>query len=64
MTWTQYHTLDDIYKYLDFLAKSYPNLCTVKSIGRSIENRELKVLRISNGDPKNKAVWIDAGIHA
>jgi len=64
MTWTAYHNLDDILQYMDFLAKSYPNLCSVKTIGRSLENRPIKVLRISNGDPSNKAVWIDAGIHA
>lgn len=36
----------------------------MKVIGRSLENRPIKVLRISNGDPSNKAIWIDAGIHA
>ncbi|KAG5684517.1 hypothetical protein PVAND_013746 [Polypedilum vanderplanki] len=64
MTWTAYHRLNDIHLYMDFLAKSYPNLCSVKTIGKSVENRPLKVLRISNGNPTNKAIWIDAGIHA
>lgn len=64
MTWTAYHRLEDIHQYMDFLAKSYPNLCSMKVIGRSVENRPIKVLRISNGDKSNKAVWIDAGIHA
>lgn len=64
MTWTAYHRLGDIHGYLDYLAKSYPNLCSVRTIGSSIENRPLKVLRISNGNPSNKAIWIDAGIHA
>lgn len=64
MTWTAYHRLSDINGYLDYLAKSYPNLCSVRSIGNSIENRPLKVLRISNGNPSNRAIWIDAGIHA
>lgn len=64
MTWTAYHRLSDINMYLDFMAKSYPNLCSVQDIGRSIENRALKVLRISNGNPNNKAIWIDGGIHA
>lgn len=64
MTWTAYHRLADINLYLDYLAKSYPNLCSVRDIGRSTENRPLKVLRISNGNPNNKAVWSDAGIHA
>ena len=64
MTWTAYHRLSDIHMYLDYMAKTYPNLCSVQDIGRSLENRALKVLRISNGNPSNKAMWIDAGIHA
>ncbi|ELU10131.1 hypothetical protein CAPTEDRAFT_219486 [Capitella teleta] len=39
--------------------------CEVYSIGKSYEGRDLKMLKISNGDSKNrKAVWIDSTIHA
>ncbi|KAJ2945718.1 hypothetical protein O0L34_g559 [Tuta absoluta] len=64
MTWKQYHRLEDIYGFLDYLAKTYPKIANVQTIGKSYEGRELKVLRISNGNPKNKAVFIDGGIHA
>ena len=64
MTWSAYHRLEDIYEYLDFLAKTYPDLCSVQTIGKSVEKRDLKVLRISNGNPNNKAIWMDGGIHA
>ncbi|XP_035732272.1 carboxypeptidase B-like [Vespa mandarinia] len=64
MEWTSYHTLEDIYGYLDFLAQTYPDVCSVMNIGNSAEGRPLKVLRISNGKAGVPALWIDGGIHA
>ena len=64
MTWTSYHRLSDIHGYLEYLAKTYPDLCSVQEIGTSHLGNSLKVLRISNGNPSNKAIWIDGGIHA
>jgi murein tripeptide amidase MpaA len=64
MTWTSYHRLVDFYGYLDYLTKTYPDLCSQQEIGKSIQGRALKVLRISDGKATNKAVWVDGGIHA
>ncbi|XP_011880856.1 PREDICTED: carboxypeptidase B-like [Vollenhovia emeryi] len=64
MEWTSYHRLDDILGYLDYLADTYPDVCSVQTIGQSLEGRPLKVLRISNGKPDAPAMWIDGGIHA
>ncbi|CAL1685712.1 unnamed protein product [Lasius platythorax] len=64
MEWTTYHPLADIYGYVDYLAQTYPDFCSVQTIGNSIEGRPLKVLRISNGKPNAPALWIDGGIHA
>ncbi|EGI60010.1 PREDICTED: carboxypeptidase B-like [Acromyrmex echinatior] len=65
MEWTSYHDINDIHGYLDYLANTYPDVCSVQSIGKSIEGQPLKVLRISNGKTKNTpAIWIDGGIHA
>lgn len=64
MTWTSYHRLADIYTYIDYLTKTYPELCSQQEIGKSLEGRALKVLRVSNGKSTNKAIWIDGGIHA
>lgn len=64
MTWSAYHRTEDIHGYLEYLAKTYPDLCSVRDIGMSKEGRPLKVLRISNGDPANSAIWLDGGIHA
>lgn len=64
MTWHAYHRLADIYGYLDFVQTTYPNLCKVQTIGTSVEGRLLRVLKISNGNLGNKAIWLDGGIHA
>ncbi|XP_077290414.1 carboxypeptidase B-like [Arctopsyche grandis] len=63
LTWKQYHRVSDIHGFLDYLATTYPSICSVHTIGTSHEGRPLKVLRISNGG-NNKAAWIDGGIHA
>ncbi|XP_072767309.1 LOW QUALITY PROTEIN: carboxypeptidase B [Anoplolepis gracilipes] len=64
MEWTTYHRLADIYGYLNYLAETYPDFCSVQTIGNSIEGRPLKVLRISNGKQNAPAIWVDGGIHA
>lgn len=45
MTWSAYHRVQDIYGFMDYLAKTYPDLCTLYTIGQSVENRPLRVLR-------------------
>ncbi|XP_013148300.1 PREDICTED: carboxypeptidase B-like [Papilio polytes] len=64
MTWKQYHRVEDIHGFMDYLAKTYPKIVSVNTIGKSYEGRDLKILRISNGEPTNKAIFIDGGIHA
>lgn len=55
----------DIMDFLDYLASEYPQLVKVKSIGKSYEDRALKIIKISSGPGKNgepkPAIWIDAG---
>ena len=46
MTWKQYHRLEDIHGFMDYLAKTYPTIVSVNTIGKSYEGRELKVNRI------------------
>lgn len=43
MTWKQYHRLEDIYGFMDYLAKTYPSIVSVKSIGKSYLKRDIKV---------------------
>lgn len=63
MTWQHYHRAPDMHGWLDYLAKTYPDICEATVIGNSVEGRPLKVLRIK-GKPGSPALWVDGGIHA
>ncbi|XP_045500690.1 carboxypeptidase B-like isoform X1 [Colias croceus] len=63
MDWHSYHRLDVIYAWMDSLQKEYPYLCSVMVIGKSAEDRDIKLLKISNGNKGNMGVWIDGTIH-
>ncbi|KAJ0174573.1 hypothetical protein K1T71_009681 [Dendrolimus kikuchii] len=63
MDWKRYHRLSVIYAFIDELEREYPAICTVTVIGKSVEGRAIKMLKISNSDATNKAVWLDASIH-
>lgn len=43
MTWKQYHRLEDIYGFMDYLSKTYPSIISVQDIGKSYEGRNIKV---------------------
>ncbi|EDW17770.1 carboxypeptidase B [Drosophila mojavensis] len=66
ISFTAFHRHDEINAYLDELAKAYPSRVTVKTAGKSYENRDLKTITISNGDGKSgkNVIFLDAGIHA
>jgi len=64
MTWTEYHSQDDMEGFLDYLAETY-DFVEVESIGESYEGRPMRVLKVCKGGCGNKpAMWIDGGIHA
>ncbi|XP_001949019.4 carboxypeptidase B [Acyrthosiphon pisum] len=68
MTWTRYHRYQDILDYLMYLSENYPHLVELLPIGKTVEGRPLKVVKISSGQTRENvvkpAIWIDAGIHA
>ena len=66
MTWTEYHSQDDMEKYMDYLAQTNPDLVTIEDIGASYEGRRMRVLKIckKNACGNKPAMWIDGGIHA
>ncbi|XP_041982243.1 carboxypeptidase B-like [Aricia agestis] len=64
MDWKDFHSLTVIYNAMETLEAKYPSICTVSNIGKSVEGRDIKMLRITNSDTRNKAVWLDGGIHA
>ncbi|XP_051468574.1 carboxypeptidase A1-like [Apus apus] len=59
-----YHSLDEIYAFMDLLVAENPNLVSKIEIGKSTENRPLYVLKFSKGGTNRPAVWIDTGIHS
>ncbi|XP_063626081.1 carboxypeptidase B-like [Cydia splendana] len=63
MDWKRYHKLSVIYAFIDDLEREYPAICTVYVIGKSTEGRDIKMLKISNSDANNSAVWLDGSIH-
>lgn len=61
LTWTKYHRLEDIYKFLEYIHQMYPEFVTVEDIGFSAEQRALKLVKVSNGNNASKSIWIDGG---
>ncbi|XP_017039563.1 carboxypeptidase B-like [Drosophila ficusphila] len=61
-----YLSYDGIMQYLDQLAIAYPDRVTVKKAGSSYENRDVKVVEITNGDhrPGKRVILLDAALHA
>uniref|UniRef100_A0A1Y9H2W9 Peptidase M14 domain-containing protein n=1 Tax=Anopheles dirus TaxID=7168 RepID=A0A1Y9H2W9_9DIPT len=62
-SWDEYQTLEDIYAWIDALALQYPSILTVQSIGRSYEDRDMKVVKLSH-QPGNPGIFLEANIHA
>jgi len=62
MTWDEYHTLEDMYTYLDYLEQTFDFVST-EVIGQSYEKRDIRVASICRGGcGEKKAVWIDGGM--
>ncbi|XP_012162323.1 carboxypeptidase B [Ceratitis capitata] len=64
LNWNRYHDIGDIQQFLQHILETYPDLAEIVQIGVTHHKRPLEVLRISNGNPKNWAVFIDAGMQA
>jgi hypothetical protein len=61
-----YRQFADIGKFVDQLAASHPNLVTIQNIGKTWENRPLRVMEITLGGNNHgkPIVYLQAGIHA
>ncbi|XP_048196185.1 carboxypeptidase A1 [Perognathus longimembris pacificus] len=59
-----YHTLEEIYDFMDLLVTENPQLVSKIQIGNSYEGRPIYVLKFSTGGDSRPAIWIDTGIHS
>ncbi|XP_008631389.1 carboxypeptidase B2 isoform X2 [Corvus cornix cornix] len=60
-----YHSMKEIYHWMEQVVKVHSDLLQKIYIGSSYEKRPLYVLKISKSKEKSKnAIWIDCGIHA
>uniref|UniRef100_A0A6P4FN87 Carboxypeptidase B-like n=1 Tax=Drosophila rhopaloa TaxID=1041015 RepID=A0A6P4FN87_DRORH len=61
-----YLDYDGVMLYLDQLARAYPDRITLKDVGRTYQNRALKLAMISNGDGRlgKRVIFMDAALHA
>ncbi|GCB74245.1 carboxypeptidase A1-like [Scyliorhinus torazame] len=62
--YASYHTLDEIYTWMDSFVASSSGLVSKLQIGTTFENRPIYVLRFSTGGVNRPAIWINFGIHA
>lgn len=61
--WTSYHTLEEIYAYLEKIAATYPDKVELIIGGKTYEGRSIKGVKISFRK-NNPGVFIEGGIHA
>ncbi|XP_053673863.1 zinc carboxypeptidase A 1-like [Anopheles nili] len=61
--WDDYHTLEEIYEWIDGMVEQYSAVLSVDTIGQTYENRDMKVIKLSY-KAGNQGIFIDANIHA
>ena len=61
MSWDDWHTMEDMYTYLDYLAATYPWV-TVHSIGQSFEGQDMRVAKVSKGITPGNLINIFQGV--
>jgi hypothetical protein len=68
VSWNRYNSYEGVADICSRLAKAYPDLVTLESMGKSYQGREMYVLIISDKksqDPSFKpGYWIDGNIHS
>jgi hypothetical protein len=68
IAWNRYYDFEQCEEIMRKLADAYPELLTLKSLGKSEQGREIWLMILNNpetGDHTEKpAMWIDGSIHA
>ncbi|KAL0819455.1 hypothetical protein ABMA28_007560 [Loxostege sticticalis] len=60
MFWTNYQTMEDIYEWFEYLARTHSDIVSLVTIGRSFEGRNITGVRISRGN-SNRNFIIEGG---
>ena len=67
IAWNRLYDWDEVYAHLDRLASTWPALLSMRVIGHSVENREMRVYTLQNpatGPEEDKpAMWVDGNVH-
>uniref|UniRef100_A0A8C2P805 Peptidase M14 domain-containing protein n=1 Tax=Capra hircus TaxID=9925 RepID=A0A8C2P805_CAPHI len=63
-SYSSYHTLEEIYTWIDNFVTEHSDIVSKLQIGHSFENRSILVLKFSTGGSRRPAIWIDSGIHS
>ncbi|MPC22834.1 Carboxypeptidase B [Portunus trituberculatus] len=53
-----------IIQWLNSLVKDYPDLCTLEDVGKSYEDRAIKLLKVGKGGADKPVVFVESGMHA
>ena len=68
ITFDRYLLYSEIKQYLEKVAAEYPDLCSLNSIGKSYEGRDIWALTITAGGTakasEKPGIYVDANIHA
>lgn len=63
-----YHSIDEIYQFCEFMVDKYPNLISkyLPSIAKTHEGRRIPVLHLTSpvNSAEKKKIWFNGGIHA
>ena len=62
--WNDYYSHNDINDFIDGLAASNAGYVSTTSIGKTVEGRDMRVVKIEKAGPGAPIAWIEAGIHA
>src|SRR5210317_911235 len=67
ISWKRYYSYNEWTQIMKDMAKKYPELATIESIGKSRMGRDQYLLTITNkktGDHNSKtAMWVDGAVH-
>ncbi|KAJ8681685.1 hypothetical protein QAD02_017477 [Eretmocerus hayati] len=64
--WNRYHSLEDMYVWMDSLARSYPAKVSLIVGGKTYQGREIRGVKLSFGGARveRPGIFIEGGIHA